>query len=111
MKANRGIFWITFLLTVSTLVYAENSPVPSLNIVPRPVSVKPLAGTFTLNDQTRIVAVDNESRRIAGLFSDFLLNQHGFHLRISTARPKGGNYISFSQAASSGLPEEGYRLV
>jgi len=73
--------------------------------------VKPLAGTFTLNDQTRIVAVDNESRRIAGLFSDFLLNQHGFHLRISTARPKGGNYISFSLTASSGLPQEGYRLV
>ena len=111
MNANRHVLWISFLLTVTTFVSAENSAVPSLNIVPRPVSVKPLAGTFILNDQTRVLAVDNESRRIAGLFSEFLLNQHGFHLRTTTARPKGGNYISFSHAASSGLPEEGYRLV
>ncbi len=111
MNANRRVLWTSFLLTVTTFVNAENFAVPSLNIVPRPVSVKPLAGTFILNDQTRVLAVDNESRRIAGLFSECLLNQHGFHLRTTTARPKGGNYISFSQAASSGLPEEGYRLV
>src|SRR5882672_10640269 len=111
MKANRRALCISFLLTVAMFVHAENSPVPGVNVVPRPVSVKPLAGAFTLNDQTRIVTVDNESRRIAGLFNDFLLSQHGVRLRLAAAPPKGGNYISFSQAASSRLPEEGYRLV
>ena len=50
---------------------------PTLNVVPRPASVKSLAGSFTLDDQTRILAVDKESRRIARLFNDFLLEQHG----------------------------------
>jgi hypothetical protein len=96
---------------VATFVHAENSPVPSVNVVPRPVSVKSLVGTFKLNDHTRILAVDNKSRRIAGLFNDFLLNQHGLHLHMTATRPKGENHISFSQAGGRGLPEEGYRLV
>jgi hexosaminidase len=79
--------------------------------VPRPVAVNFFRGTFKLNDQTRILARDNESRRIAGLFNDFLLNQHGFHLKIGPSAPRGGNYISFTQASGRGLPEEGYRLV
>jgi len=111
MKANRRVLWISFLLTVATFVYAESSLVSGVNVVPRPVTVKPLAGTFMLNDQTRILAVDNESRRIAGLFNDFLLDQHGFHLHITASQPKGENYISFSRLGSRGLPEEGYRLV
>lgn len=111
MKANRLLLWISFLLIGTTFVLAENSVVPIVNVVPRPVTVKLLVGTFMLNDQTRILAVDNESRRIAALFNDFLLNQHGFHLHMTAAPPKGENYISFSQAGSRGLPEEGYRLV
>jgi len=111
MKANKRALWISFLLTVATFVHAENSPVPGINVVPRPVTVKPLAGAFTLNGQTQIVAVDNQSRRIAGLFNDFLLNQHGFRLLLTAARPKGKTFISFSQVASIGMPEEGYRLV
>src|SRR5882724_8588230 len=111
MKANKRALWISFLLTVATFVHAENSPVPGINVVPRPVTVKPLAGAFTLNGQTQIVAVDNQSRRIAGLFNDFLLNQHGFRLLLTAARRKGKTFISFSQVASIGMPEEGYRLV
>jgi putative ABC transport system substrate-binding protein len=76
-----------------------------------PVSVKALPGTFTLNNETRIVAVDEESRRIAGLLNDFLLNNHGFHLEIETTAPKRGRYISFSHVGSRNLPAEGYRLV
>ena len=111
MKANKRVLCISFLLTVATFVHAENPAVPAVNVVPRPVTVQPLAGTFMLNDRTRILAVDNESRRIADLFNDFLLNQHGFHLHITATRPTGENYIAFSRAGSRGLPEEGYRLV
>jgi hexosaminidase len=111
MKASSRAVWVLFLLPAAALVRAENSVFPSVNIVPRPVAVKLLAGTFVLNGQTRIVAVDRESRKIAGLLNDFLLNQNGLHLRITVNRPKRENFISFSQVDSRGLPEEGYRLV
>lgn len=103
--------WFLLLLSAATFVHAENAPVPILNIVPRPVSVRSSTGTFILNDRTRILAADNESRRIAGLFNDFLLNQHGLHLEIATAAPKSDSYISFSQAGSRSLPVDGYRLL
>ena len=57
------------------------------------------------------MAVDRESRRIAGLLDDFLLKQDGLHLRITVHRPQRENFISFSQVGSQGLPEAGYRLV
>src|SRR6266853_92763 len=112
MKASsRAVCFCLFLLPAAAVVRAENSVLPSVNIVPRPVAVKLLAGTFVLDGQTRIVAVDRESRRIAGLLSDFLLKKDGLHLRITVNRPELENYISFSQVDSRGLPEEGYRLV
>ena len=111
MKANSRAVWILFLLPAAALVRAENSVLPSVNIVPRPVAVKSLAGTFVVNGQTRIVAVDRESRKIAGLLNDFLLKQNGLRLRITVNRPKRENFISFGQIGSRGLPEEGYRLV
>src|SRR6266853_3152670 len=111
MKVNSRAVWILLLLPAAALGGAEKSVFPSVNIVPRPVAVKSLAGTFALNDQTRIVAVDRESRRIAGLLNDFLLKQNGLHLRITVNRPKRENFISFSQVGSRSSPAEGYRLV
>lgn len=111
MKASRRAVWILFLLPAAALVRAEDSVFPGVNVVPRPVAVKLLAGTFALNAQTRIVAADRESRRIAGLLNDFLLKQNGLHLRITVHRPQRENFISFSHVDSQGLPAEGYRLV
>ena len=111
MKASSRAVWILFLLPAAALGRAENSVFPAVNIVPRPVAVKSLAGTFALNGQTRIVAVDRESRKLADLLNDFLLKQNGLHLRITDNPPKRENFISFSQAGSRSLPEEGYRLV
>src|SRR5207245_3361779 len=64
-----------------------------------------------LDIQTRIVAVDKESRRIAGLLNDFLLSNHGFQLKIQATAPEMGRYISFTQVSGRNLPAEGYRLV
>ncbi len=111
MKASSRAVWILFLLPAAALGRAENSVFPSVPILPRPVAVKLLAGTFALNDQTRIVAGDRESRKVAGLLNDFLLKQNGLHLRITDNPPKRENFISFSQAGSRSLPAEGYRLV
>jgi len=111
MKTAGHLMRLVFLLTLASFVHAENPAVPHLNIVPLPVKVKPLTGTFPLNDQTRIVVVDDESRRIAGLLNEFLLSNHGFQLKIEPTAPKRGTYISFTHAGSRDLPAEGYRLV
>ena len=111
MKIVGYLMRAAILLTVASLVHAENPALPHLNVVPLPVKIKPLPGTFTLDNQTRIVAVDKESRRIAGLLNDFLLSNHGFHLEIETTAPKRGRYISFTQVGGRNLPAEGYRLV
>jgi hexosaminidase len=111
MKTVRHLTQIALLLTLATVVHAEDPAVSHLNVVPLPVSVKTLPGTFTLNNQTRIVAVDEESRRIAGLLNDFLLSNHGFRLKIKPTAPKRGTYISFTHAGGRNLPAEGYRLV
>ena len=63
-----------------------------------------LPGSFVLTGATRIVAEDGESRRIAGLFNDFLLEQHGLRLEITSARPRTANYLSFSRAGAGDLP-------
>jgi hexosaminidase len=111
MKMRRRALWLAFLLAIATCARAESPAAPVLNVVPRPASLESRTGTFLLTGDTRILAADEESRRIAGLFNDFLLEQHGLHLQITGARPRSQNYISFSQAGSAGLPEEGYRLA
>src|SRR5207302_8748160 len=106
MKASSRAVWILFLLPAAALVRAEHSVLPSVNIVPRPVAVKALAGTFVGNGQTRIVAADRESRKIGGLVNEFLLKQNGLRLRSTVNRPKRENVISFSPVSCCGLPEE-----
>jgi len=109
MSKARSILGLLILLGAATVAVAQSTP-PDINIVPRPLSLKLVAGRFVLNPETRLVAVDEESRRIAGLFNDYLLEQHGLHLKTSATRAGGRNYISFSQSGSRALPEEGYRL-
>jgi hypothetical protein len=41
-----------------------------------PCALELSTGSFLLSGQTRIVAVDRESRRIAALFNNSLLAQH-----------------------------------
>jgi hexosaminidase len=79
------------------------------DVVPRPVTSAPRNGTFTLDDRTRIVAPDTESRRIAELLHEYLLDQHGLRLEIATKPFEGRKCIVLVRAASGDL-EEGYRL-
>lgn len=101
--------WLIFILAVTTFSPAENAPA-KLNIVPRPVSVRYSSGVFLLTNRTRILATDSESHRIAGLFNQVLLNQHGMRLKFATGTPTGDNVIWFRQQGDRDLPSEGYRL-
>jgi hexosaminidase len=83
---------------------------PQSLVVPQPVAMRRLSGTFTLNQDTRISAPDPESRRVAELFREFLRQTYGLKLRSAGAAP-GGSTIEFTSAGSQNLPPEGYRLV
>jgi hexosaminidase len=98
------------VLTMGATANAQSLPPPGLNIVPQPAALKMLRGTFVLTGATRILAADEESRRIAGLFNDYLLEQHGLRLEITTRRLRNSNYLSFSRAGAV-IPPEGYHLV
>ena len=71
MNAGRTVFKI-LLLAMAACVGAQELPAAELNIVPRPAKIKMLPGAFLLTGETRIVAADRESRRIAGLFNDLV---------------------------------------
>jgi hexosaminidase len=75
------------------------------------VSLEQRAGRFRLDDQTRIVAADAESRRIAELLNEYLLDQHGLRLEIGAKPSEGRKSIVLTSAGSSDLPDEGYRLT
>src|SRR4029079_7002800 len=80
------------------------------DVVPRPAALERRTGTVRLDDHTRIVAADAESRRIAELLTDYLLNQHGLRLEIGAKPRDGRNIIVLTSAGSANLPDEGYRL-
>ena len=110
MKVGRSVLAI-LLLAIVACVGAQVLPAAELNIVPRPVKVKMLPGVFRLSGETRIVAADQETRRIAGLFNDYLLEQHGLRLEITSVRPRTANYLSFSRTGAGDSGPEGYRLA
>ncbi len=104
----KSVTWFVFLFCATPFVRAENAPA-ALNIVPRPVRVRYSTGSFVLTNHTRILATDTESRRIAALFNEFLLDQLGMRLKFATGRSTDSNVITFGQADSRELPEA-YRL-
>ena len=111
MNLPRSVLAILLLVAVAGGASAQSPPAAQVNIVPRPASLKALHGTFLLTGATRILVADEESRRVAGLFNDYLLEQHGLRLEITTARPRTANYLAFGRAGVGGLPPEGYRLA
>ena len=102
----------TFLLAMiaSGAVPALAAPEPDVNVVPRPATIRALPGTFVLTGKTRIVAADPDARRIAGLFDEALLEQHGLRLEITTRAPRGANYILLQRSAADPIRAEGYHL-
>ena len=108
MSKARSILGLLIMCGAAAAAIAQSPP--EIDIVPRPESLELSAGKFVLGPETRIVAGDEESRRIARLFNDYLLAQHGLRLKMSATRAGRRNTISFSQSGSREFPEEGYLL-
>src|SRR5262245_23478070 len=108
MSRARLMLGLLGLFGAAAVAFAQSTP--SIDIVPRPASLEMRTGGFVINAETRIVAGDKESRRVAHLFKDYLLAQHGLRLEVSATRAGRRNAISFDQSGSRELPEEGYLL-
>ncbi len=68
-----------------------------INIIPKPVSLERGSGHFTLDHKTKIIALDESGRTMAGLLNDLLMKNYGFKLGY-TAKPQKKNAIVFITA-------------
>jgi hexosaminidase len=74
---------ILVLLFSAWQVHTALAQMPS--IIPQPVQITANKGQFRINSSTTIVATDEEDRRAAGLFNEYLLQVYGFQLHIQKA--------------------------
>jgi hexosaminidase len=95
----------------SSFVQAQELNQTAVSIVPKPISIRPLTGTFRLTRQTKIVPIDAEARQVVDLFNDHLLKTYGFRLDVASGVPRSGNFILFTGDGAGNLPAEGYRLA
>ncbi len=104
---------LLFLASINNLQAgsAETSPI---TIVPKPVSVKMMTGSFTINEQTPILisSTDNDLQNIAVYFSELLKFSGGpfLQIRILTKEDKNIPAIVLSCTSGSKIPNEGYNL-
>lgn len=64
------------------------------SIIPQPVSLQTKPGKFILSKKTVLAAKDDEDRRIASFFNDYLQMVYGFKLDVD--RQEGKDYIRFT---------------
>ena len=79
------VVWIIVFISGSS--YAQG-------IIPEPVSMKTKPGTFIISKKTVLAARDEEDRKTARLFNEYLKSVYGFTLDID--RQEGKNYIRLS---------------
>ena len=93
-----------YLLTASAfcLLYASfafGQP-NEINIVPRPSQVRTSAGYFELKRDTKILATNAASIRIANILNDMLWVKYGFRLKVVSKEQKR-NLISIERFGSA----------
>lgn len=103
----------TLLLVLLLSVVAVSAQNP-FNIIPNPKSVQLNRGLpFEFSLKTKIVAGDEETRKLAGYLNDYLLKNHGFKIEfVGNPRKAPKNAIIFERLASQGqIPgDEAYSI-
>lgn len=107
------------MIVVATLIVSGAALAQKPAIIPQPVNVEMKAGSFALNEATRIV-VSNETGGDARALAESALYLRnilapalGFQLSLRPAKqsfPCPGNTVELILESNSGLGEEGYRL-
>ncbi len=82
----------------------------NLGIIPAPVSVQKLNGSFILDASVVIVNDQSQHQAIADFLRSYLEEQKGLKIPIVKSPTAGKKNIHLSSEATSGIPNEGYRL-
>ena len=80
----------TLLLIACSMFAFAQQP----NIIPQPVSLKTMPGTFSISKTTRLVVTDNGEKLTAGFLNDYLRKYYGFTLL--TTKKATSNFISLN---------------
>ncbi len=96
------VFWFFTFLSLSCLSQ-------QVNIIPQPVSVTVGNGNFVISKKTVLTARNDDDRKTAALFNDYLQQYYGFKLDIDKQESK--DYIRFSTKQFVKAPDkDGYTL-
>ncbi len=101
-----SLFAVALCLFISSFSLAQRDDV---NIIPKPQSVSQGKGAFTLSKKTKILAMSNESRKLAALLNEYLKRNYGFELE-TTSQALASNVIQFAVAETGLLGFTGGRL-
>lgn len=82
---------VIFIFAALTQVAFAQQKTAALNIIPQPVRVEVGNGQFLLTQKTVIAARDEEDRKTARVFNDYLQQAYGFRLDVDRQETK--NYI------------------
>ena len=97
--------FMSLLLLVTSLVVSSQE----VSIIPRPVSLQTKPGRFVISEKTVIAAPDDQDRKTAGLFNEYLQQVYGFRLDIDKQESK--NYIRLTTKKFIKAPgRDGYDL-
>ena len=102
----KSIFLGALACFMSITLLAQSSK-KTVTIVPMPNSVQVKSGIFNISSATVIAYDNNESKRIAELFKEFVKSQYGLSLNL-TDKKNGKNTINFKSSKKAN--EEGYEL-
>ncbi|CAN5365811.1 family 20 glycosylhydrolase [soil metagenome] len=100
---------VVFCLLFVSMSFAQTDEV---NIIPKPQSVTRGSGTFTFSTKTKVLAISEPGKRMAGILNDLLQRNYGFKLQ-TTDKPQAKDVIQFAvltQNGKSGAAAEGYSL-
>jgi hexosaminidase len=108
VKTYRSLLMSAVILAAAQLAHAGVG-----DVIPRPVEVKELAGSFTLTPQT-IVCVDSDAKDAADTaqqLADLLDKPLGATLEIKSGAVPGNSILLTTKDADASLGDEGYSLV
>jgi len=92
LASKQKSFIMRLIVTLCTILWLS---FPSFSqevaIIPKPVSLQQNKGSFTISKKTVMVVKDDEDRKSADFFNDYLQDIYGFKLDIDKQESK--NYI------------------
>lgn len=95
--------FLLLLISFAMFSFSIEAQKTEFNIIPQPKSVKSINGTFEFNYKTKIVAVDEGSRQLAGYFNDYLMQFYGFKLEyVDKPKKNPTNAIVFERLSAQG---------